>query len=119
MIRIIDAIKAINPTAIVMVTETGNLDTAQIQWLEETPVISNSDIQTKLDELQAAYPIQELREKRNILLASSDWTGLSDSALTSEVSAKWKLYRQKLRALPSGLDTVDKVKAVTWPEKPE
>jgi hypothetical protein len=63
--------------------------------------------------------IVELRQKRNALLASSDWTGLSDSALTSEVSAKWKLYRQKLRDLPSGLDTEEKVKNVTWPAKPE
>jgi hypothetical protein len=29
------------------------------------------------------------------------------------------MYRQKLRDLPSGLDTVEKVNAVTWPEKPE
>ena len=27
-------------------------------------------------------------------------------------------YRQELRDLPSGLDTVDKVANVTWPTKP-
>jgi hypothetical protein len=63
-------------------------------------------------------PIQNLRKNRNKLLASSDWTGLSDTALTSEASAKWELYRQALRDLPTGLDTVDKVNAVTWPTKP-
>ena len=73
----------------------------------------------KLAELIAAYPLQELREKRNVLLASSDWTGLSDLALTNEKSAEWKLYRQQLRNLPDGLDTVEKVNAVTWPTKPE
>ena len=62
--------------------------------------------------------IVDLREKRNALLAQSDWTGLADSALTSEVSAKWKLYRQKLRDLPSGLDTPAKVKNAVWPTKP-
>jgi hypothetical protein len=76
-------------------------------------------IQAKLAELKEGEPIHLLRVERDKRLASSDWTGLSDSALTSEVSAKWKLYRQKLRDLPAGLDTVDKVKAVTWPEKPE
>jgi hypothetical protein len=59
-----------------------------------------------------------LRSERNALLASSDWTGLADSALTSEVSAKWKLYRQRLRDLPSGLNTSAKVKAAKWPAKP-
>ena len=33
--------------------------------------------------------------------------------------AAWKTYRQSLRDLTTGLDTVDKVNAVTWPEKPE
>ena len=118
MIRIIDAIKAINPTAIVMVTETGNLDTAQIQWLEETPVISNSDIQTKLDELTSAYPIQELREQRNVLLAETDWVVIRARENGGQVPAAWKTYRVALRDLPSGLDTVEKVNAVTWPTKP-
>lgn len=67
---------------------------------------------------KATLAQEELREKRNALLASSDWTGLVDSALTSEVSAKWKLYRQRLRDLPSGLNTPAKVKAVKWPTKP-
>ena len=30
----------------------------------------------------------------------------------------WKTYRQQLRDLPSGLDTVDKVNNVTWPSEP-
>jgi hypothetical protein len=76
------------------------------------------DVLTKLAELIAAEPIRLLREKRNVLLASSDWTGLADSALTSETSAKWKLYRQKLRDLPSGLNTPAKVKNAIWPTKP-
>ena len=80
---------------------------------------SESEITAKQAELQAAYPLQELRQKRNQLLASSDWTGLTDFALTNEKLAEWKLYRQKLRNLPDGLDTVKKVKAVTWPTKPE
>jgi hypothetical protein len=76
-------------------------------------------IQAKLAELHAAFPLQALREKRNQFLAETDWTQIPDSAFTNEQSAEWKLYRQKLRNLPAGLDTVDKVNAVTWPTKPE
>jgi len=90
-----------------------------IRWHKKPAGITKTEVLTKLAELQAAYPLQELREQRNVLLVASDWTGLADSALTNEQSAKWKLYRQKLRDLPGGLDTVEKVKAVTWPEKPE
>lgn len=66
----------------------------------------------------AAEPIRLLRVERDKLLTESDWTGLSDSALTNEVAAKWKLYRQKLRDLPAGLNTPAKVKAAKWPTKP-
>ena len=102
-----------------------NLRLTSEYWLEGKAVSNPHSLPTKQEcidgfaELHAAYPLLQLRWKRNRLLASSDWTGLSDSALTSEVSAKWKLYRQKLRDLPSGLDTEEKVKNVTWPAKPE
>ena len=75
---------------------------------------SESAINAKRVELQAAYPLQELREKRNVLLAASDWMANKDVTLP----AAWKTYRQELRDLPSGLDTVEKVNAVTWPTKP-
>ena len=61
----------------------------------------------------------ELRDERNRLLAESDWIGLTDTALTNEKAAEWRMYRQHLRNLPEGLDTEDKVKEVTWPIKPE
>tara|TARA_R100001530_G_scaffold68999_1_gene48991 strand:+ start:471 stop:806 length:336 start_codon:yes stop_codon:yes gene_type:complete len=80
--------------------------------------IKESLIAAEVAKLQAAEPIRLLRIERDKLLAASDWTGLADSALTSEVSAKWKLYRQKLRDLPKGLTTEFKVKNVKWPTKP-
>ena len=80
--------------------------------------LTYADVVAKRAELTAAEPMRVLREERDQLLASSDWTGLSDTALTSEVSAKWKLYRQRLRDLPSGLDTESKVKNAVWPTKP-
>ncbi len=58
--------------------------------------------------------LQELREKRNALLAETDYLALSDNTLSDNM----KTYRQELRDLPSGLDTVEKVANVTWPTKP-
>jgi hypothetical protein len=59
--------------------------------------------------------IVDLREKRNRLLAETDWWVLPDRTSTQAQ----KDYRQALRDITAGLDTVDKVNAVTWPEKPE
>ena len=55
------AIKAINSEAAFYITGE-NIDT--IQWLNETAVISKSDIQAKQVELQAAYDAQEYARNR-------------------------------------------------------
>ena len=68
----------------------------------------------KLAELIAAYPLQELREKRNALLAESDWWASSDLVMSDDRKA----YRHALRDLPSGLDTEEKVKGATFPTNP-
>ncbi len=58
--------------------------------------------------------IQILREDRNKLLAETDWMANSDVTMSDD----WKTYRQQLRDLPSGLDTVEKVNAKEFPTKP-
>ena len=58
--------------------------------------------------------ISNLRRDRTIKLQQSDWMANSDVTMTDA----WKTYRQQLRDLPSGLDTVDKVNNVTWPSEP-
>ena len=58
--------------------------------------------------------LQALRNKRNALLTQTDWWGASDNTMTADQTK----YRQDLRDLPNGLDTVDKVSKVTWPTKP-
>ena len=60
--------------------------------------------------------IAGLRSKRNSILASSDWTVLSDSPLTNKTA--WLEYRQDLRDITEGVNTEAKVKAVTFPDKP-
>ena len=58
--------------------------------------------------------IADLRSKRNRLLAETDFYALSDVILSDDM----KTYRQELRDLPTGLDTVDKVNAKEFPTKP-
>ena len=58
--------------------------------------------------------ITELRDKRNRLLAETDFYALSDVTMSSDMTT----YRQALRDLPAGKDTVKKVNDATWPTKP-
>jgi hypothetical protein len=62
--------------------------------------------------------IAGLRQKRNSILASSDWTVLSDSPLSAELKTAWLEYRQDLRDITEGVNTEAKVKAVVFPDKP-
>ena len=62
--------------------------------------------------------IAGLRQRRNVLLSSSDWTVLSDSPLSETEKTAWLEYRQDLRDITEGLNTEAKVKAVIFPEKP-
>ena len=58
--------------------------------------------------------IAELREQRTRLLTATDFYALSDVNMTQDMTD----YRQALRDLPSGLSTVEEVKAVIFPTKP-
>ena len=58
--------------------------------------------------------LEGLRHKRNRLLAETDYYALSDVTM----SADMETYRQDLRDLPEGKDTVEKCENATWPTKP-
>ena len=55
-----------------------------------------------------------LRQERNRRLAETDFYALSDVTLADNM----KTYRQNLRDLPDGKDTVEKCENATWPTKP-
>ena len=55
-----------------------------------------------------------LRARRNQLLAETDFYALSDVTMSDDM----RTYRQELRDLPEGKDTVEKCNNVTWPTKP-
>ena len=55
-----------------------------------------------------------LRDKRNNLLAETDWMANSDVTMSDDM----RTYRQSLRDITNGLTTKAQVDAVTWPTKP-
>ena len=55
-----------------------------------------------------------LRSKRNNLLAETDYYALSDVTMSDDM----KTYRQDLRDLAAGKDTVEKCDNATFPTKP-
>ena len=55
-----------------------------------------------------------LRADRNRKLAETDYYALSDVTMSDDM----KTYRQDLRDLPAGKDTVAKCENATWPTKP-
>lgn len=65
-------------------------------------------------EIDAAKEKQKVlvRNRRNALLAESDWTQLSDAPVDAMA---WAGYRQALRDITSQPSFPD----VVWPEKPE
>ena len=58
--------------------------------------------------------LENLRFKRNNLLAETDWMANSDVTMSSEMTT----YRQELRDITNGLTTVAQVEAVEFPTKP-
>ena len=59
--------------------------------------------------------LNNLRFERNLLLAKTDYLANSDVTMSSAMTT----YRQNLRDLTNGLDTVAKVNAKEFPTKPE
>ena len=55
-----------------------------------------------------------LRSRINQLLAETDFYALSDVTMSNDM----KTYRQNLRDLHAGKDTVEKCDNATWPTKP-
>ena len=69
MIRLSDAIYAINPSAKFIIRAN---DIDRITWTDGTTAISKSDIQTKMNELQAEYDAEEWKRNRQAEYPSHD-----------------------------------------------
>ena len=110
---IVEAILKINPNAQVVV-RGDDINTCEIEWLNETTPISKADIQAQFPTVEFDMAMEDLRTKRNNLLKDTDHYALSDQTLSDDM----RTYRQSLRDITNGLTTVEDVNSVTWPTKP-
>ena len=98
---------------------------SRLTWLDKNQTKPTEDeINTKIAELKSEEPYRLLREKRNKLIAETDWTQLKDIDLDFIRERNWKNYRQALRDLPANSNPklnsngdLD-MTSVTWPDKP-
>ena len=105
------AIKKINANAEFTYLEE---DINTIQWLNGTTPIPIADIQAQFPAVEFDMAMEDLRAKRNRLLAETDHYALSDQTLSDDM----RTYRQSLRDITNGLTTVADVEAVVFPTKP-
>lgn len=61
-----------------------------------------------------APSIESIRERRDYLLAESDWTLGLDSPLSEEKKQEWIIYRQELRDITKQANTFN----IIWPIPP-
>ena len=96
-------------------------DISGLEWLDSSQTKpTETEIYSKISELDNAEPMRLLREERDKRIAKTDWRASSDLTLADA----WKTYRQALRDLPASatpnlnsnyeLDLT----SVTWPTEP-
>ena len=85
----------------------------RVQFTAEEETARDAEEQAYAD-AAPARALEGLREKRNRLLAETDFYALSDVTMSEDMTT----YRQALRDLPAGLDTVEKVNNKVYPTKP-
>ena len=90
-----------------------NINGNRVQFTAEEEAARDAEEQAWAD---GAFnrAIARVREQRNRLLAETDYLALSDNTLTSDMTT----YRQNLRDITNGVDTVDKCNNIDWPTKP-
>ena len=62
-----------------------------------------------------ARRMADLRDQRNQLLVETDWYGMSDVNMDSDMT----VYRQALRDITKQTPSDDALSNITWPKKPE
>lgn len=115
MSNVVKAILKINPNAQVSVK---NNDVNEIIWENETTPIPKADIEAEFSAVELEIALEDLRIKRNKLLADSDWQVIMAKEKGTSLSTAFKNWRQALRDATNGLDTVEKVEDYTFPTKP-
>ena len=115
---IADALTALKPGA--EWTLRGE-DYSGLEWLDNSQTKpTETEVNSKISELDNAEAMRLLREERDIRIAKTDWRASSDLTLADA----WKTYRQALRDLPASATPklnsnydLD-ITSVTWPTEP-
>ena len=96
-------------------------DYTGLEWLDsEQTQPTETEVNSKISELDAAEPMRLLRLERDRRIKLTDWRASSDLTLADA----WKTYRQALRDLPAtaspSLDSNYELDltSVTWPTEP-
>ena len=96
-------------------------DYSGLEWVDSSQTKpTETEVNSKIAELDNAEPMRLLREERDKRIAKTDWRASSDLTLTDA----WKTYRQSLRDLPaSASPSLDSngnldLTSVTWPTEP-
>ena len=97
-------------------------DYSNLNWLDSGQTKpTETEVNSKISELDNAEPMRLLREERNKRIALTDWRASSDLTLSNA----WKTYRKALRDLPAkatpklNSDYQLDLTSVTWPTEPE
>ena len=90
-----------------------NINGNQVQFTAEEETARDNE-EAAWANAAPARALATLRARRNRLLAETDFYGNSDVTMSDDM----KTYRQALRDLPDGKDTVEKCENATWPTKP-
>ena len=115
--NIITALTALNPKT--QWTLEGN-DYDGLNWLDSSHAKpTETEINSKISELDNAESMRLLREERDRRIALTDWRASSDLTLSNA----WKTYRQALRDITTQTPKLNSdyeldLTSVTWPTEP-
>ena len=117
---IISALRALKPGAEWVLRGS---DYTGLTWHDsEQTKPTETEINSKISELDREEPMKLLREERDRRIALTDWRASSDLTLSNA----WKTYRQELRDLPASatpkLDPESEYEldltSIKWPTEP-
>ena len=91
-----------------------------LEWLDSSQTKpTETEVNSKISELDNAEPMRLLRIERDIRIAKTDWRASSDLTL----SDAWKTYRQALRDITTQTPKLNSdyeldLTSITWPTEP-
>ena len=91
-----------------------NINGVRVQFTAEEEAARDAEEKAWADGAPARRMIA-LRQQRNELLVETDWYGMSDVAMDSDMT----VYRQALRDITKQTPSDDALSNITWPKKPE